>query len=642
MKLFSPIKIGTLEVRNRIVMPSMVTHFAHDNGCTSERMIRYYEERAKGGVGLIIVETTGVERSGKCLPLLHMIDDDRCISGLKRLTEAIKRHGSKAAIQLMHGGVKASAKFSQMQPVGPSLWPDYPDEMGVAPRALTIEEIHDMARAFGEAAIRAKKAGFDAIELHCAHSYLIDQFMSPRFNHRTDMYGGSIEKRARFACEAIESIRQNVGEDYPISCRISGDEGVEGGIKLEDAQENAKLLVNAGANCIHVSVGISENSVSTPPMSFPYGCFLHLSEGIKKAVGVPVIGVGKINMPEFAEQALNEGKADLVAMGRALIADPYLPLKTEEGRFNDIVPCIYCNQGCITRMFNGLDITCLVNPAVGKENEFEFESASIPKKVLVVGGGPAGLNAAIIAKKRGHEVILAEKEKYLGGQLVYASIPPKKDVIKRLIDYFSGQINKLGITTYFDKEVNKEFVKEISPDVVIMATGTIPIVPTTIPGIKGKNVFLATEILGGEKPLGKKSIIIGGGQTGLETADFLAEAGQEVIIIEMLSEVGIDMPPRNKMFLMKKLSDQNIRILVNQEVKEITNKGVYVDHFNEQEEIQGDTVVVSMGYKPQKILLEEIEQIIPEFNGLYILGDCIKARSALEAIAEAARIAKEI
>jgi NADPH-dependent 2,4-dienoyl-CoA reductase/sulfur reductase-like enzyme len=293
-------------------------------------------------------------------------------------------------------------------------------------------------------------------------------------------------------------------------------------------------------------------------------------------------------------------------------------------------------------MFNGLDITCLVNPAVGKEKEFEFESASVLKKVLVVGGGPAGLNAAIIAKKRGHEVILAEKEKHLGGQLVYASIPPKKDVIKRLIDYFSGQVNKLGITSYSDKEVNREFVKEISPDVVIMATGATPIVPTAIPGIKEKNVFLATEILGGKKPLGKKSIIIGGGQTGLETADFLAEAGQEVIIIEMLSEVGIDMPPRNKIFLMKKLSDQNIRILVNQKVKEITNKGVYVDHFNEKEEIQGDTVVVSIGYRPKRILLEEIEPIIPEFNGLYILGDCIIARTALEAIAEAARIAKEI
>ncbi len=641
MKLFSPIKIGTLEVKNRIVMPPMVTHFAHENGRTSERMIRYYEERAKGGAGLIIVEATGVARCGKCLPIQHMMDNDAWIPDLKRLADAIKRHRARAGIQLMHGGVKASAKYSQMQPVGPSLWPDYPAEMGVAPRALTVEEIHDQVEAFGEAAGRAKEAGFDVIELHFAHSYLVDQFLSPRFNHRKDMYGGSKENRARLGCEVIESVRRYVGEDYPIGCRISGEEGVAGGIMLDDAQEHAKLMVNAGANYIHVTVGISENSVSTPPMSFPYGCFLHLSEGIKKAVDVPVIGVGKINMPEFAEEVLREGRADLVAMGRALIADPHLPSKAREGRSKDIVPCIYCNQGCITRMFNGLDISCLVNPAVGKEAEFEMESTSDPQKILVVGGGPGGLKGAIVAKQRGHDVILAEKKDQLGGQLRYACKPPGKKVIENLVDYFSEQVKKMGISTHLGKEVTGEFIKEVRPDIIIMATGATSIMPN-IPGIEGDNVFLATEMLTGKKPLGKKSIIVGGGQTGLETADFLAEAGQEVTIIEMLSEVGMDMPLRNKMFLMKKLSTKHINILVNREITEITDSGVRTVYSGQQEDITGDTVIVSVGSEPEKDLLREIAEMIPALKGLYMLGDCIEPRTALEAISEAARIAKEV
>jgi 2,4-dienoyl-CoA reductase-like NADH-dependent reductase (Old Yellow Enzyme family)/thioredoxin reductase len=641
MKLFTPINIGKLEVKNRIVMPAMATGFASEDGQVTERMISYYEERAKGGVGLIILEYTGVERRGRPLPMQNMIDMDRFIPGLQKLVEVIKKHGAKAAIQLQHGGIKASAKITQIQPVGPSDFPDYPLGMGPPPRALTIKEIHNLVLAFGEAARRAKEAGFDAIELHCTHSYLIDQFMSPRFNQRTDTYGGSIENRARFACEIIECMKEKVGKDYPIICRMTGDEFVRGGITLKDAKVTAKLLVESGADCLHVSVGISDNMIPTLPMSFPQGFFLHLAEGIKKEVNVPVIGVGKISNPEFAERALTEGKCDLVAMGRALIADPYLPKKAKEGKEEDIIPCIYCNQGCISRISDWLDITCLVNPTVGREMEFQIVGTKIPKKVLIVGAGPAGLETAIIAKQRGHDVILAEKEVRLGGQLNYALRPPKKDRIEKLVEYFSEQVKKLRIKTYLGKFVTKNFVQEINPNIIIMATGSTPRVPE-ISGVDGENVSLAIEVLGGKKVLGKRVVVIGGGQVGLETADFLAETGKEVMVLEMLSEVGIDVPPRNKMFLMKKLSEENVQIFVNRKVQEIYNKGVRADHFGQEEEFTCDAIIIAVGSKPQRTLMQELKEIIPELEGFYIIGDCVEPRKALEAIYEGACIARTI
>jgi len=641
MVLFTSIEIGSLEVKNRIVMPAMYTGFASEDGQVTERMIKYYEERAKGGVGLIIVEFAAVERRGRSGPFQLIVDNDRLIPSLKRLSEAIKKHGAKAAIQLQHGGVKASAKTTQIPPVGPSSFSTYPAGKELSARALSIREINDLVLGFGEAARRAKEAGFDAIELQCAHSYLIDQFISPRFNQRKDIYGGRIENRARFACEILECVKGKVGQDYPIICRMTGDDYVEGGTTLEDAKVTAELLVKSGADCLHVSVGISDNMVSTPPMSFPRGCFVHLSQGIKEVVDVPIIAVGRIDVPAFAEQILAKQKADLIAMGRSLIADPFLPRKAEEEKIEDIVPCIYCNQGCISRVLNGLAITCLVNPAVGREMEFQIEPVRAPKKVLIVGGGPAGMKAAIIAKERGHDVVLAEKEKRLCGQLNYAFKPPGKEAIKKLVDYFSEQVKKLEIETYLGKEVTKEFVQEIKPDVLILATGATPITPG-IPGIEEENVLLATEILDGKKPIAKRVIVIGAGQTGLETADFLAEAGHEVIVLEMLSEVGLDMPDRNKMFLIKKMTAKSIRTFVNRKVKEITNIGVRADHFGQQEEFRGDTVVLAMGSKPERSLLQGLEEIIPELEGFYIAGDSIEPRNALEAIHEGARIAREI
>jgi len=641
MKLFEPIKIGRLKIKNRIVMPAMFSGFGSEDGQVTERMIKYYEERAKGGAGLIIVEDTTIERRGRGFPLQPLIDNDRFIPGLSKLARAIQKYGARAAIQLHHAGVKASAKASQIQPVGPSEYSAYPVGMGPPPRALTVEEIHDLVLAFGDAARRAKDAGFDAVEIHGTHSYIVDQFMSPRFNHRTDVYGGNIENRARFACEIIECVKQKAGKIFPVIFRMTADDYVVGGTTLEDARVYARILSKSGADCLHVSVGISDKMVSTPPMSFPRGCFVPLAQGVKEVVNVPVIAVGRIDDPIFGEQILAEEKADLIAMGRSLIADPFLPLKAEKGEFEDIVPCIYCNQGCISRVTNGLPMTCLVNPIVGKELELQMKPATSLKKVLIVGGGPAGLRAAIDARERGHDVVLAEKERRLGGQLNYAWKPPGKEIIGKLINYLCKQAEKLKISIHLGKEVNKEFIQEIEPDIIILATGAKLIVPE-IPGAAGKNVFLATEILGGKEPLGKKTIVIGGGQTGLETGDFLAESGQEVTVLEMLSDVARDMSPRDKMFLMKKLSEKNIGVFENRKVKEITNEGVIVDHFGKQEEFIGETVVLAMGLKSERNLLEKLKEIAPSLEDVYVIGDCIEPRTALEAICEGALIARVI
>ncbi len=640
MKLFTPIKIGKMELKNRIVMPAIITHYASENGQVTERMIRYYERRAKGGVGLLIVESANVRRDGKCYPLMLNIDTDESIRGLKKLAEVIKRHGANVAIQIMHGGVSASAKLSHMQPVGPSDYPAYPAGMGPAPRALTVEEIRQLVLAFRDAARRAKEAGFDAIVLHCSHSYGIDQFMSPLFNKRKDMYGGNIRNRARFACEIMESMKENVGKDYPIICRMSGDDGVEGGNTLEDAKLIAGFLVSAGADALSISAGRMGNLAPIASLYFPYGNLLHLSEGIKKAVNVSVIAAGKINTPEFAEQVLNEGKADLVAMGRALFADPDLPRKAKDGKTEAIIPCIYCNQGCLTRLFNGLDIRCLVNPAAGREAEFEIEPVGIPKKVLILGGGPAGLEAAIMARRKGHDVFLVEKENSLGGQLNIASKPPSKEVIKKLIDYFSYEMRNLGIKISLGKRATKEFVNEIKPDVVIMAMGANPIFPETWKE-KGENILLAKEVLEGKKVLGEKVVVIGGGQVGLETAEVLADAGKEVTVLEMLSEAGTDMSPREKMFLVKRLSGKKAQVFVNRKVKEVLKRSVYAEHVGQQEEFIGDAIVVAVGSNPNRGLLDELNEIIQE-SEFYMVGDCIEPRKAIEAIYEGARVGNEI
>jgi 2,4-dienoyl-CoA reductase-like NADH-dependent reductase (Old Yellow Enzyme family)/thioredoxin reductase len=641
MKLFTPAKIGKLEMKNRIIMPAMGTGFAED-GEVTERMIRYYEERAKGGVGLIIVEVITVERRGWAGSTRLRIDSDKFIPGLKKLANSIKKYGARAAIQLQHSGVQAKTKVTQMQSVGPSPLMNPLADPGPAPKVLSIKEIHDLVSAFADAAVRAKKAGYEAIELHGTHSYLIDQFMSPHFNKRTDMYGGSPDNRARFACEIVESIKNRLGEDFPVTFRMTGNEYVDGGITLEDAKVNAQLLQKAGVDCISMSVGVSENMVSTPPMSFPKGCFVYLAEGVKKEVDVPVVTAGRINDPVYAEQILQEEKADLIAIGRPLIADPYFPRKAEKGEFDEIVPCIACNLGCIGRLKAGLPITCLANPTVGKEMEYQIEPTKSPKKVLIAGAGPAGMEAARVLALRGHSPVMYEKENRMGGQLNLAWIPPYKKDIKRILDYYETQIKKLKIEVHLGASVNAELIKALKPDVLIICTGASPKIPEVL-GMSRDNVVHAVDVIAGKVKVGGKILILGSRRVALETAELLCDAGNTVKIVARADGIGLDLPDRQRMFLVKRFSEKKITAITNALVKEVQDNGLLYMADGKEEVLNGDYIVFAWGSVPEQSLVKEIEELAPDSDmKVFMAGDCISPRDALDAIHEGARIAREL
>ncbi len=407
-KLLEPVKIGAMELRNRIVMPPMCTNFASETGAVTQRLIDYYVERARGGVGLVTVEATCVDSPvGRLSPLQLCVDDDKFIGGLNDLVEAIQEKGAKISLQLHHAGRQTTlAVTGGAQPVSASETV-YKD---VKARALPAEGIECVVGRFGESAKRAKAAGFDAVEIHGAHGYLIAQFLSPYVNKRIDEYGGDPEKRMRFVLEVLEETRKRVGLDFPIIFRLSGEEFVEDGLTLKEAKGIAQRLERAGVDALHVTAGVGGTIWPVQPMAVPRGCLVHLAEGIKEVVGIPVIAVGRINNPTLAEEILRDGRADLVSMGRALIADPELPRKVAEGRLDDIRMCTACLRGCSERFNAYLRISCTVNPAVGREKEYMVKPADKPKKVLVVGGGAAGLEAARVAALRGHEVTLYEKE----------------------------------------------------------------------------------------------------------------------------------------------------------------------------------------------------------------------------------------
>ncbi|MEM2179159.1 MAG: FAD-dependent oxidoreductase, partial [Candidatus Methanomethylicaceae archaeon] len=517
-KIFEPINIGSLEIKNRIVMPPMSTNFANEDGSVSERQIRYYEARAIGGVGLIIVEATCIESSiGKLNPIQLCIDNDKFIAGLNELAEAITRYGARAAIQLHHAGRRARVTNGK-QPVSASDGLSTP--IGLKTRALTLKEIEELIELFAKAAERAKIAGFEAIELHGAHGYLIGQFLSPLTNRRTDKYGGDINGRARFAIEIVRRIKEKLGENFPLIFRISGDEYINGGLDIEETKIISKLLEKEGVNALHISAGAYETRHWTSaPMCIPRGHLVYLAEKIKQIVNIPVITVGRINDLYLAEDIIKNKKADLVSMGRALIADPEIINKTLNGKIENIRRCIACNR-CLSRLDEKLHISCTVNPIAGKEYKIRVKKASKPKKVLIIGGGPAGMEAARIAAIRGHEVILYEEKDKLGGQLILATIPPHKEEMKSILEYYTQELSKLEIEIKIGRKATLKDIEKISPEIIILATGAKPIIPS-IPGIKNKNVITAWDVLLNTTKVGDNVVIIGGGMVGCETAEYL-------------------------------------------------------------------------------------------------------------------------
>jgi 2,4-dienoyl-CoA reductase-like NADH-dependent reductase (Old Yellow Enzyme family)/thioredoxin reductase len=634
--LFSPVRIGDLEFKNRIVMPPMATHFAGADGSVNERHIAYYLERVRGGAGYITFEHTGILRQGRSFPNMALIDTDEHVPPFQKLVEAVHREGGKILIQINHAGRQTSSSFTGSPIVAPSAIPcPVRKEM---PRELSREEIQEIVEAFRRAARRVKESGADGVEIHMAHGYLINQFLSPFSNKREDEYGGDPDRRMRMAIEVLRSVRNTVGPDFVVLCRLSADEYVEGGLKIEESKEIAKALERNGIDGLHISACIAASGyLNHPPYYAEEGIFVPLAQAIKSVVSIPVITVGRIRKPELAERILAEKKADLVSMGRAFIADPHFPMKAFQGKAADIIPCISCNR-CIQSIRKG-PLQCAVNPETGREALFKIKKADRSKKVWIVGGGPAGMKAAQIAARRGHEVTLYEKRKKLGGQFLLAALPPRKEVLGDFVAYLVDQLQKLPVRIISGKPFDPVLLKREKPDVIVVATGARPNFPE-IDGIHESKPFSIEDALLNPASLGKRILLVGGGGIGAEVADYLSEKGKEVTLVEMREGIALDLVGHLQHFLNIRLMEKGVKLLTNTKAVRFEREGLWVEGPQGRKRLEGfDSIVVALGSKPDNDLVESLKGKVPE---VYVVGDASKPREVMEAVLEAEEVALKI
>ena len=619
-----------MEIPNRLVVPAMVMNFCNDDGTATQRYTAYHEAKARGGWGLIITEDYAVSPAGKGFPNIPGLWNDDQIDSHSKFTKRIHESGGRIFAQIYHAGRQTSQFLIGSQPVAPSPIPC--PLIQEIPRELTTDDIREIVEQFGDCARRAKAAGFDGIEIHGGHGYLIAQFMSLYSNKRTDNYGGNLPNRMRFPLEIIANIRLKVGKDFPIIFRISGDELVPGGRNIEDTKAIALILEEAGIDAIHVSAGVYGSFYGiAPPAAVSHGWITGFAEEVKKVVHVPVITVGRINDPFLAEAIIVGGKADLVAMGRASLADPELPNKAAAGNFADINSCIGCLQGCIGRISLYQPATCMVNPTLGKEAQLQIKPAAVRKKVFIAGGGPAGMETAIVAAKRGHEVHLFEKSARLGGQFYTAAIPPAKGEIAGFIIWQKKQMKDQNVSIHLQTELTESIVNEQKPDVVVIATGSKPL-SLAAPCAPKVNIVNAQDVLEGKANAGARVAVIGGGMIGSETASHLSNHGKDVTIVEILPKLAQDVSPSAREFLLKDLAGKNVRIYVGAKVKEIQPDGLVIERDGREENIGTfDTVVLAVGVEPCNELTGILEGKVPQ---LISIGDALKTRKALDAIAE--------
>ena len=692
-------RIGQLETPNRIVMSPMGTNLAEEDGQAGERLQRYYEERARGGVGLVIVGVAAVAYpAGACIPRQLAISDDRFLPGLRARASRIRQHGARAAIPLQHAGKVATRDIAAGRPLlVPSVLPETFSGMAdltadevmrlvanlsepgacLSYHALEVPEIETVVESFAAAAERARRAGFDGVEIHAGHGYLIAEFLSRATNHRTDAYGVSIEGRARLLVEIIHAVKERVGRDFPVWCRLDAHEyRIENGITLAESCETAQMAEAAGADAIHVSAygnPYSGIAFTEAPLVHEPGGFLLFAEAIKRCVDVPVIAVGRIT-PAAGERAIEDGTADFVAMGRALLADPGLPAKIATGRQEDIRPCIYCYT-CVGRIFVNESVTCAVNPTVGREEEMKIEPAPAPRTVLVVGGGPAGMEAARVAALRGHRVVLCERERRLGGALFFASLLWEPN--GALLRWLDTQIRNLPIEIRLGTVVTPELVRKVRPDALLVATGARHEHPP-IPGADRPHVLgaetLRRMLAGGVDesseeaqvplwqralleaartvgaldrpglvrmlshrwmPIGTRVVVIGGGLVGVELAAFLCERGRTVTVLEENPWFAPEMAIPRRWRALHELREHGVELRTEVRVEEITDEGVVVSGDGERQTLAADHVILATAPKSDPTSAEKFAGAAPE---VHVIGDCSEVGYIAGAIASGNRI----
>ncbi|WP_462410095.1 oxidoreductase [Neobacillus sp. Marseille-QA0830] len=636
--LFTSGKIGTLEIKNRVVMTAMGTGFANPDGTPSERIIKYYEERAKGGVGLIVTEVTRVnDDHGKASDAQLSVSRDENIESLSKFADRIHQYGTKLFVQLHHPGRQnASAAIGGQPVVGPSAIPC--GLMQEETRALTTEEVESLVQDFVNGAKRAKAAGIDGVELHAAHGYLLNQFLSPYTNKRTDKYGGSFENRLRFIAEIITGIRQECG-DYPLMVRLTVDEFLntigspEQGIVLEEGVKIVQALEKLGIDAIDVSSGIYETmNTIVEPTSYPQGWRTHLSQAVKAAVNIPVLAANVIRKPEFAEELLSSHTIDFVGIGRGLLADPEWVNKAAEGRECDIRNCISCLH-CFESIFAG-GLECAVNPRMGRELQFDdLQLVGQGQTVAIIGAGPAGMESARVLAMRGFKPIIFEKEATVGGQLLLANKPPQKEKIDWLIEYLDNQLKQLGVEVRLNTMATVEEVRKLAPSAVFVATGADAFIPG-IDGAKRENVYTTTDILNGDVNISGKNIaVIGSGMTGLETAELLAEQGNTVNVYEMADKIGPGAYFQNLIDVTTKLVKLGVGLNPGHKLHKIIDNGLILERLdtNEMVETSVDAVVLSLGVRPNHKIADEMKA---NFANVKLMGDVNTPRKIAQAMRE--------
>lgn len=637
--LFSPIKIGSMTVKNRIVSPGHLTNYPVNNMIT-DKLIAYHQERAKGGVGLIITESTTVHptyeiyRSSKSH--IHAYDD-RVIPWFQKLADAMHEYDVKILAQLSHGG--GSGQSATLSPLlAPSA--DMLETVGRVPREMELDEIQEVIQAFVQAARRAEKGGMDGVEIMGAYGNLIPQFINPLHNWRTDDYGGCLENRLRFATEIIDGIRENVQSGFIIGIRISGDEFIDGGMCLDDMKEITPILATK-LDFIDVSFSAHPEFLSAglqvPTMAIPLGAFVYLASAIKELVTIPVITVGRINDPVQAEKILADGHADLVAMARALIVDPEWPNKAQENRLEDIRVCVACKEGCVGRLKANAPMGCVQNPIVGREIEFSIiEPAKHKKKILVVGGGPAGMEAAWAAALRGHQVILYEKSEQLGGQVLIAAKAPFREELIGIARNLTRQLKqqKERVTVKLSLEATVGTVLAEAPDIVLVATGSTPFIPH-LPGVESANVVTDWDVLQGNVEAGNKVVVLDGEGSwrSCSVAELLADKGKQVEFWTRYYEVGPNLLSPDKSLILQRLLLKNVVLKPHTWPKRIREHEIVAcDTITKVEEsIPADTVVLAMGGQANYRLYKDLKGKVKD---LYAIGDCLSPRKLENAIHE--------